>query len=106
MGRGKDGRADTKRKASIVKKTCTGYKKDKSALGKINDPNRIRPKGATHLRDKSTIKRLKMYNDRAIRDKKGRIIQQRFMRHTTDSPVSRIHPDRRWFGNTKVISQK
>ena len=28
------------------------------------------------------------------------------MRYDTDNPVSRIHPDRRWFGNTKIISQK
>jgi len=28
------------------------------------------------------------------------------MRYETDAPVSRIHPDRRWFGNTKIISQK
>ena len=68
--------------------------------------SRIRPKGKTHLRDNSTIKRLKMYRDRPVRDKKGWILQQKYMRYDTDEPVSRIAPDRRWFGNTKVISQK
>ena len=106
MGRGKNGRVDTKRKANIIKKTRGNYKEKKTGPGKINDPNRIRPKGAKHLRDGSTIRRLKMYKDRAIRDKKGKIIQQRYMRYDTDKPVSRIHPDRRWFGNTKIISQK
>ena len=106
MGRGRNGLAQSKRMASIANKTRRKYTEKKTGPGKINDPNRIRPKGATHLRDRSTIKRLKMYNDKAIRDKKGRIIQQRFMRYDTDEPVSRIHPDRRWFGNTKVISQK
>eukprot|EP01083_Nonionella_stella_P115333 341817_1 len=106
MGRGRNGQVQTKRMANIVKKTRGNYKKEKGGIGKINDPNRVRPKGATHLRNRATIKRLKMYNDRAIRDKNGIILQQRYMRYETDSPVSRIHPDRRWFGNTKIISQK
>eukprot|EP01084_Bolivina_argentea_P052708 96815_1 len=106
MGRGKNGRAQTKRMANIVKKTRGNYKKEKKAIGNITDPHRIRPKNATHLRDRSTIKRLKMYKCKAIRDKNGRILRQKFMRYETDSPVSRIHPDRRWFGNSKVISQK
>lgn len=106
MGRGKNGRAQTKRMASITRKTRGNYKEKKTGPGKINDPSRLRPKGATHLRDRSTIKRLKMYKDRAIRDKNGKIIQQKFMRYDTDTPIVRIHPDRRWFGNTKIISQK
>lgn len=112
MGKGKDGRVMTKRKYSIEKKSRTknrvGIKKKitKRNPGRINDPNRVRPKSMTHLRDKSTIKRLKMYNDRPIRNRKGKILRQKFMSRVTEAPVVRIRPDRRWFGNTKIISQK
>ena len=106
MGRGRDGVAATNRRESMTKKTRRNYSEPRKGPGKINDPSRVRPKWATHLRDRSTIRRLKMYTERAQRDKHGRIIQQKYMRYDTDSPVSRINPDRRWFGNTKVISQK
>ena len=45
-----------------------------------------------------------MYNNKAKRDKKGKIIHQDFQ--SKDLPSTRIQPDRRWFGNTRVIGQK
>lgn len=45
-----------------------------------------------------------MYNSKAKRDRKGRIISQDFQ--SKDLPNTRIQPDRRWFGNTRVIGQK
>lgn len=45
-----------------------------------------------------------MYNTRAKRDKTGRIISEEFQ--SRDLPNTRIVPDRRWFGNTRVIGQK
>lgn len=43
---------------------------------------------------------------KASRDKRGRIVQDaKFMKSTPDAPVARVQPDRRWFGNTRVISQ-
>lgn len=45
-----------------------------------------------------------MYNSKARRDKSGRIISQDFQ--SKDLPNTRIQPDRRWFGNTRVIGQK
>lgn len=50
------------------------------------------------------VRRLKMYNTRAKRDKKGRVISEEFQ--SKDLPSTRIQPDRRWFGNTRVIGQK
>ena len=74
-----------------------------------------------------------MYNTRAVRDKKGRLISQvrpvpgpvllrsnscRQFVHAADPgpflqdlqskelPNTRIQPDRRWFGNTRVVGQK
>jgi len=45
-----------------------------------------------------------MYNSKAKRDRKGRIISQEFQ--SKELPTTRIQPDRRWFGNTRVIGQK
>jgi len=47
-----------------------------------------------------------MYSSKPVRNKKGRIIYQEFNRRTTDKPVSRVKPDRQWFGNTRVVGQK
>lgn len=62
------------------------------------NPDRAK-KGAqakgTQLRSKATIKRLNMYSNKPDREK---------MREHPTAPV-RIQPDRRWFGNTRVITQ-
>jgi hypothetical protein len=51
------------------------------------------------------VKRLKMYNSgKAVRNKKGRIVSQELQ--SKELPSTRIVPDRRWFGNTRVIGQK
>lgn len=50
------------------------------------------------------VNRLKMYNSKAVRNKKGKIISQEFQ--SKELPNTRIQPDRRWFGNTRVIGQK
>ena len=50
------------------------------------------------------VRRLAMYNNKAKRDPKGRIISQDFQ--SKELPNTRIQPDRRWFGNTRVIGQK
>lgn len=63
-------------------------------------------------RSAETINRLKLYNTKAIRNKKGRIIGGNFMmgdragdREIT-AETGRIAPDRRWFGNTRVVDPK
>jgi nuclear GTP-binding protein len=50
------------------------------------------------------VRRLEMYNSKAKRDKRGKIISRDFQ--SKDLPSTRIQPDRRWFGNTRVIGQK
>lgn len=45
-----------------------------------------------------------MYDNKAKRDRKGRIISQDLQ--SKELPSTRIQPDRRWFGNTRVIGQK
>jgi hypothetical protein len=68
-------------------------------------------KGKGGLRSKSTIMRLNMYKrGNPVRNKDGKIIGGTLMMADKaggkDLPnVARIAPDRRWFGNTRTISQ-
>lgn len=55
-------------------------------------------------RTASTVRRLKMYNTRPKRDSKGTILKHDLQ--SKDLPSTRIQPDRRWFGNTRVVGQK
>src|ERR1700687_4811012 len=60
----------------------------------------------THLRDKSTINRLAMYKQRAVHDRHGHFLTGPYMSRTPDEPIKRISPNRKWFGNTRVIGQQ
>ncbi|XWS11058.1 hypothetical protein CRYUN_Cryun38cG0051000 [Craigia yunnanensis] len=55
-------------------------------------------------RSAATVRRLKMYNTRPKRDTKGKILSHEFQ--SKELPNTRIQPDRRWFGNTRVVNQK
>ncbi|KAG1361255.1 putative Nuclear/nucleolar GTPase 2 [Cocos nucifera] len=55
-------------------------------------------------RTAATVRRLKMYNNRPKRDRKGKILKHELQ--SKELPNTRIEPDRRWFGNTRVVNQK
>ncbi|KAI5662611.1 hypothetical protein M9H77_21934 [Catharanthus roseus] len=55
-------------------------------------------------RSAATVRRLKMYNTRPKRDSKGHIVKHDLQ--SKELPSTRIQPDRRWFGNTRVVNQK
>ena len=66
--------------------------------------------GDKNLRTDSTIKRLKMYNNgKAIRNKEGDVVGGQYMMKDRAGDVKinagtgRVQPDRRWFGNTRVV---
>ena len=68
--------------------------------------------GGLNARDSTTIRRLNMYRQRPIRNKKGVVVGGEYMmknraggREIT-AETGRVQPDRRWFGNTRVIGQK
>ncbi|ESN99492.1 hypothetical protein HELRODRAFT_192836 [Helobdella robusta] len=63
--------------------------------------------GGGNLRDKSTIKRLQMYrNFKPIRNSSGKIIKSApFQSRLAPGTSARIEPNRKWFGNTRVITQ-
>lgn len=77
--------------------------------------NRLIPKGQgknCHLRSASTIQRLRMYkNGKEIRNKEGKIVGGLYLMNdrSGDSKITgatgRIQPDRRWFGNSRVVGQ-
>lgn len=66
------------------------------------------PTTQTHLRDSRTIKRLKMYTSKIKRDEKGNIVEGSVLSASdrVEKTMARIAPDRRWFGNTRVIGQE
>jgi nuclear GTP-binding protein len=63
-----------------------------------------RGKGSQSQRSAATVRRLLMYKQKPTRDKKGKLIKQDLQ--SKELPSTRIVPDRRWFGNTRVIGQK
>mmetsp|Transcript_22223 Transcript_22223/g.65845 ORF Transcript_22223/g.65845 Transcript_22223/m.65845 type:complete len:673 (-) Transcript_22223:26-2044(-) len=67
--------------------------------------------GDTNMRSADTINRLKMYNNgKAIRNKEGTVVGGQYMMGDRagdteiTSSTGRIAPDRRWFGNTRVVA--
>jgi len=71
------------------------------------NPDRVGGAGGNNKRDRSTVKRLQMYrNFKAKRDSTGHIITPApFQSRLTPGTVARVEPNRRWFGNTRVITQ-
>ncbi|XP_050217149.1 nuclear/nucleolar GTPase 2 [Mercurialis annua] len=59
---------------------------------------------STNARSAATVRRLKMYKKKPIRDSKGKILKHELQ--SKELPDTRIVPDRRWFGNTRVVKQK
>ncbi|KAL4030675.1 hypothetical protein IC575_008925 [Cucumis melo] len=43
-----------------------------------------------------------MYNTRPKRDRKGKVLKNDLQ--SNELPDTRIPPDRRWFGNTRVVN--
>eukprot|EP00906_Rhabdomonas_costata_P035745 RCo050218 len=78
-------------------------------LGSSTKQGRRVEKWQTHLRTNRTIKRLNMYKNKIKRSKEtGEIVRGSVMKTSDKIPkgsMARIQPDRRWFGNTKVIGQ-
>lgn len=65
----------------------------------------LRVKGENFYRDAKKVKHLQMYKSgRAVRNAKGEIVRAAALQ-LTDVPVARVDPNRKWFGNTRVIAQ-
>ncbi|KAG7895427.1 hypothetical protein KL925_000137 [Ogataea polymorpha] len=70
----------------------------------LRDGN-LRVKGENFYRDAKKVKHLNMYKEgKAVRNAKGEIIKAAYLQDTK-APTARVDPNRRWFGNTRVIAQ-
>ncbi|XP_012936495.1 nucleolar GTP-binding protein 2 isoform X2 [Aplysia californica] len=69
--------------------------------------NPDRPKTSSTMRDRTTIRRLQMYrNFKPKRDKTGKIVKAAPFQSTLKSgTMARVEPNRKWFGNTRVVTQ-
>mmetsp|Transcript_32354 Transcript_32354/g.77656 ORF Transcript_32354/g.77656 Transcript_32354/m.77656 type:complete len:605 (-) Transcript_32354:115-1929(-) len=92
-GHGGRGQKIKPARSNTPKKNRPAFSKSTSST----NPDRKLPEGmkAGHFRTKSTIKRLNMYRAKPDVAK---------MKEQKKKPV-RIAPDRRWFGNTRVVTQ-
>uniref|UniRef100_A0A9J2P282 Nucleolar GTP-binding protein 2 n=1 Tax=Ascaris lumbricoides TaxID=6252 RepID=A0A9J2P282_ASCLU len=92
----------TKQRPKFGMKANSTFKKGAHSL----NPDRV-PTGA-HMRSKATINRLRMYkNFKPVRDSKGKIIKAApFQERLASGTVARVEPNRKWFGNTRVIGQE
>ncbi|KAJ9112051.1 GTPase required for pre-60S ribosomal subunit nuclear export and maturation [Naganishia cerealis] len=72
--------------------------------GDTRDGN-LRVKGENFYKDAKKVKLLLMYKTgRAKRNARGEIVQAAALQ-STDAPIARVDPNRKWFGNTRVIGQ-
>nr|ADD37997.1 Nucleolar GTP-binding protein 2 [Lepeophtheirus salmonis] len=78
-------------------------KKTKSST----NPDRGKLEPGSRMRTKQTIKRLNMYRGgKPKRNAEGKIIQAApFQKRLASGTMARVEPSRRWFGNTKTITQ-
>jgi len=88
----------------------TRNRSDKDTFNKKKNsvnPDRAKPGVGSRMRDRATIKRLKMYKGgKPVRNRSGEIVQSaEFQNRVKSGEVARVEPNRKWFGNTKVISQ-
>ncbi|KAI9143020.1 NUC091 domain-containing protein [Paraphysoderma sedebokerense] len=65
-------------------------------------------KGENFYRDQKKLKYINMLKGgKAVRDKHGNVVKAAdFQNSIADGTVARIEPNRKWFGNTRVIGQK
>ena len=91
----------------------SGKKNGGARSGAASDnPNRVASAKAkasgAQVRSTGTINRLNMYRSKVKRDTKGKIIKGGLAVGETVSKMlpARVQPDRRWFGNTRVIGQQ
>lgn len=72
-----------------------------------SNPDRPKPEVGSKMRDKATIKRLKMYRGgKPVRDNRGKIVAAaEFQKSVKSGEMAHVAPNRKWFGNTRVITQ-
>ncbi|KAJ3782231.1 NUC091 domain-containing protein [Lentinula aff. detonsa] len=90
----------------MVPSKKSGESKTRSSTSSANISLK-KVKGENFYRNAKQASRLKMLNGgKPVRDRDGKIIQAAaFQKGEDETKPGRVQPDRRWFGNTRVISQ-
>uniref|UniRef100_F6VVR6 Nucleolar GTP-binding protein 2 n=1 Tax=Ciona intestinalis TaxID=7719 RepID=F6VVR6_CIOIN len=90
----------TKQKRQTISKSASSTN---PATDRVKDGG----KGGHNMRSQATIKRLNMYKGgKPIRNRKGQVVKAAaFQAELASGTRARVEPNRRWFGNTRVISQ-
>ncbi|KAI0296354.1 NUC091 domain-containing protein [Multifurca ochricompacta] len=85
-------------------KKSSSFSKTRSSVSQVSLQ---KVKGENFYRNAKQVKRLKMLTGgKAVRDRDGKIIEAAaFQKGEDEATPGRVQPDRRWFGNTRVISQ-
>lgn len=79
-------------------------RRESQGVGKNGTAN-VKVKGENFYRDAKKLKTLRMYKDgRAQRDTAGKVVKAASFQ-SRETPNARIEPNRKWFGNTRVIGQ-
>ncbi|KAM0746605.1 NGP1NT-domain-containing protein [Meredithblackwellia eburnea MCA 4105] len=87
--------------------TTTKQRNSKYAAATGLKTGNLKTKGENFYRDAKKIKRLNMLSGKtgsAVRNAEGKIIEEAAFQSKEVTP-GRVQPDRRWFGNTRTISQ-
>lgn len=80
-------------------------KSSSGGKGPVLKTGNLHVKGENFYRDAAKVKKVNMLKSgRAQRNARGEITKAASLQ-STDTPTARVDPNRRWFGNTRVISQ-
>jgi len=82
-------------------------KKEKNCRAKDGKDSlsNVKVKGENFYRDASKVRKVNMYKEgKPVRNAKGEIIKAAAFQ-SKEIPKARVEPNRRWFGNTRVIAQ-
>src|SRR5579859_2262691 len=86
------------------------FKKERNRRGreteaKPDSMSHIKIKGENFYRDAKKVKKVNMYKEgKPVRNARGDIIKDAPFQ-SKEVPKARVEPNRRWFGNTRVIAQ-
>ena len=77
----------------------------KEAASTPGSMSNVKVKGENFYRDAAKVKKVNMYKEgKPVRNAKGEIIKAAPFQ-SKEVPKARVEPNRRWFGNTRVIAQ-
>jgi nuclear GTP-binding protein len=95
-----------KRAAAVKSKAKSAAPKSTERGSKVLKTGNLKLKGENFYHDKEKVQRLNLLRGgKPVRDRRGKIIKEAAFQ-SSEAPTARIQPDRRWFGNTRVVGQR